>query len=197
MTNNPNIALMDMDGTLCDYDGAMQRDLAKLASPNEEYEITGYGQQHPDYIWERMKLIKSRGEWWENLPQLKLGFDILNILKKLNFQISILTQGPKENPIAWSHKVSWCMKNVPDLDITITRDKGLVYGKVLVDDYPEYIERWLKWRPRGFVIMPAQKWNENFVNDKVLRYNGENLNEVQNLLEKIKDRKSGEKIENR
>ncbi|MFL5347438.1 MAG: hypothetical protein ACJ8AT_21850 [Hyalangium sp.] len=29
----------------------------------------------------------------------------------------------------------------------------------LVDmDGPEYIQRWLTWRPRGLVITPAQLW---------------------------------------
>jgi|GEM_PF-4745712 len=38
-----------------------------------------------------------------------------------------------------------------------------------------YIERWLTWRPRGLVIMPAQPWNEDFRHSNVLRYNGKNL----------------------
>jgi len=54
----------------------------------------------------------------------------------------ILTQGPKKNPASWSGKKKWIDKNLgQDVDITITRDKGLVYGKVLVDDYPGYIEK--------------------------------------------------------
>lgn len=64
------------------------------------------------------------------------------------------------------------MRNLPDIPLTITRDKGLVYGRMLVDDWPEYVERWLKWRPRGMVVMPAQPWNADYKHPNVLRYDG-------------------------
>ena len=176
------VALVDLDGTLADYDGAMARDLGNLRSPDEQEEEIGYGKPHPPHIWARMKLIKASGEWWENLPRLKLGFDVLEIMESLGFYISVLTQGPKSNPVAWSHKVKWCFKNIPDIDITITRNKGLVYGRVLMDDNPEYIEQWLAHRPRGLVIMPAQKWNKDYAHPNVIRYDGSNLLEVHNAL---------------
>lgn len=72
------------------------------------------------------------------------------------------------------------------MDITITRDKGLVYGKVLVDDYPGYIERWLKWRKNGLVIMPASKSNKDFKHEQVIRYDGSNLEEVSLAMESVK-----------
>ena len=179
-----------MDGTIADYDGQMQKDMAELASPEEPQEEIGYDKPHSPHIWARMKMIKARGEWWENIPKLKLGFDVLDILREFDFYISILTQGPKENPVAWSHKVAWCMKNVPDLDITITRNKGLVYGKILVDDYPEYIMQWLQHRPRGLVIMPAQNWNLNFKHDNVIRYDGKNLDKVRDAIKMAKKREA-------
>ena len=61
MNENQDIALVDMDGTIADYDGAMQRDMAKLAAPEEPQEEIGYGKPHPPHIWERMKMIKERG----------------------------------------------------------------------------------------------------------------------------------------
>ena len=189
MTNDSKpVGLVDIDGTLADYDGAMEKDLELLRSPNEEKYTTGLHKKHPPHIWNRMELIKSRGEWWENLPTLKAGFTLLHELKELDFYISILTQGPKDNPIAWSHKVAWCKKNVPDLDITITRRKGLVYGRVLVDDYPEYISQWLEWRPRGLVIMPAQPWNVDFKHSNIIRYDQTNLIEVREALTEARSR---------
>ena len=188
------VALVDMDGTLADYDGAMARDLAKMASPNEAPEEIGYEKPHDPHIWERMKLIKANGDWWENLPRFKLGFDVLEILEDLGFYVSVLTQGPKANPIAWSHKVKWCVKNIPDIDITITRNKGLVYGKVLVDDYPEYVEQWLAHRPRGLVIMPAQNWNKDFKHPNVIRYDGSNWHQVQEALEIARFRQPNEEL---
>lgn len=188
------IGLVDLDGVLCDYDKAMQHDLDIMLAPGEKRYLIGLHKRHPSYVVVRMDLIKSSGEWWENLPQFKLGFDVLEILKELNFYVSILTQGPKENAIAWSHKLRWCIKNVPYLDITITRRKGLVYGKVLVDDYPVYIQQWLEHRPRGLVIMPAHEWNKDFVHPNVIRYDGANIKEVRKALVIVRNRKSGEEL---
>lgn len=170
---NPEpIALFDMDGTLCDYEKGLARSLKKLKSPHES-PIKPPFRDVPKYLMERMNLIRQSEEWWSKLPKLKLGFDIWKLAGQCGFRRMILTQGPKYNPRSWSGKKIWIDKNLGKrVDITITRDKGLVYGKVLVDDYPEYIERWLKWRPRGFVIMPAAVGNESFRHKQVIRYDG-------------------------
>ena len=183
------IALLDMDGTVADYDGQLAKDLATLASPDEKPYVLWERDTVPKYIQARMDLIKCRGEWWENLPVLSLGMKIVKALRQFEFDIHILTQGPKKNPEAWSHKAKWVMKNLPDIPITITRDKGLVYGRVLADDWPEYIVRWLKFRPRGQVIMPAHRWNEKFKHPNVLRYDGHNDEELYKALEYAKNRK--------
>jgi len=179
MENSRRIALIDLDGVLVDYDKGMLESLKKMHSPLEPL-LENYTNWHdtPYYLFQRMELIKSNGEWWENLPKFKLGFDVLDILKELDYYISILTQGPKRHPTAWSNKLRWCHKNVPDLDVTITRNKSIVYGRVLVDDYPEYIEGWLAHRPRGLVVMPANVQNKDFIHSNLIRYDGTNLKEV-------------------
>ena len=188
------IGLIDLDGTLVDFDFAMQRDLDEMKSPEEPRYVIGLHKRHPPHIVARMDAIKSDGDWWEDLPRLQLGFDVLDILNELGFYISVLTQGPKKNPIAWTHKLRWVMKNIPDLDVTITRRKGLVYGKVLVDDYPSYIQQWLEHRPRGLVIMPAHEWNKDFSHPNVLRYDGSNVDRVKRNLVMVRDRKTMEEL---
>jgi 5'-nucleotidase len=184
-----NIALFDMDGTLCDYEGGLVSELEKLRSPNEQIICDPLRHDAPDYLKERMNVIRKSREWWANLPKLKIGFEILQEAKRLDYRIMILTQGPRKNPDAWSGKKVWIDKNLgEDVEVTMTRDKGLVYGKVLVDDYPEYIERWLEWRPRGAVIMPANDANKNFKHPQVTRYDGNNLEEISYILEKSKIR---------
>lgn len=182
------IALLDMDGTVADYDGQLNKDMALLASPSEKPYATWEKKEQPPYILARMQLIKCRGSWWENLPTLPVGMKIVDCLRSLEFSIHILTQGPKSNPEAWSHKAKWVMKNLPDIPITITRDKGLVYGRVLVDDWPEYILRWLEFRPRGQIIMPAQRWNKGFTHPNVLRYDGTNDEELMKALKFARNR---------
>jgi 5'-nucleotidase len=189
-----NIALFDMDGTLCDHNLPLAKDLKKLQGPSEKDYSSIHTDHVPDYIKARADLIRSSKEWWANLPKFKLGWDILKIARKLGFKIMILTQGPKDKPEAWSGKMIWLQKNLPNIDVTMTRDKGLVYGKLLVDDYPPYIERWLENRPRGLVIMPAHEQNKHFSHPNVIRYNGKNIKEVKKVLEIVKQRKHNQPL---
>ena len=178
-----NVALFDMDGTLCDYDNALRKSLEGVRSSYEP-EIGDIFREEPEYIKNRINLITSSQEWWAKLPRLKLGWDVLEATKNLDYRIMILTQGPRRNPASWSGKKRWIDANLgEDTDITITRDKGLVYGRVLVDDFPEYIERWIKWRERGLVIMPANEGNKYYKNLQVVRYDGTNLSDVVQALQ--------------
>jgi hypothetical protein len=183
MKEQERIALFDMDGTLCDYESRLIADLNDLNSPQEQYIDRVPDDDAPLYLRKRVDLIRSSVEWWATLPKFQLGFDIWELTNDLGFRRMILTAGPKRNPNAWSGKKIWIDGNLgTNTDITITRDKDLVYGKVLVDDWPDYILRWLEWRPRGLVIMPASKTNENFKHEQVIRYTGHNLAQVEDAL---------------
>lgn len=169
------IALVDMDGTLFDYEGSLKNELAKLRSPFEK-EIGFNFKENPKYIQNRIDLITGYESFWADMPKFKLGWDVLEILQDLDYQIDILTQGPRRNPVAWSGKKKCIDKHFgEDFNITQTRNKGRVYGKVLVDDFPGYIENWLRWRKNGQVIMPANDFNQDFKNSQVIRYDGKNF----------------------
>src|SRR3989304_9474066 len=94
-----DIALFDMDGTLCDFRGELIRKLEDLRSP-EEPKWEGHIDNSPEYIKKRADVICRSEEWWANLPKFQLGWDILEIAKELGYRIMILTQGPKKNPAA-------------------------------------------------------------------------------------------------
>lgn len=152
------VALVDMDGTIADYERAM---LAALEDVLRDHDNT----HHPlsDRTYDKIKLlIKQQPGFWLNLEPIRFGLKIAVELEKLGFKLMVLTKGPVRSTNAWTEKVEWCAKWLPTADVTITHDKGLVYGKVLVDDYPEYILRWLEWRPRGIVLMPRRAWNAGF-----------------------------------
>jgi len=185
-----NIALFDMDGTLCDHDKALKRDMEKLKSPKEVLPKNLMDDANPKHLKERADMIRKQTGWWENLEPFKLGFDILKITKELNFQTYILTKGPSSKPTAWAEKVKWIRKHVPSAKVTITEDKSQVYGKILVDDYPEYIIGWLKNRPRGLVIMPAHPYNKDFTHPNIIRYDGKNKKQVIEAIKKVKTRGS-------
>jgi len=186
------IALFDLDGTLCDYDKIIARDYNLMKSPNEPSYKRFKDDEKPKYFERRIREIRERDGWWEKLPKLKLGFDILKIAKELDFNIHILTKGPTRSQNAWTGKAKWVQKNIkkdyPNAKLTITEDKGLVYGTILIDDYIEYVERWLTWRPRGVVIMPSHPWNEEYSHPNVIRYDGKNIDQVKERMLWAKNR---------
>jgi 5'-nucleotidase len=195
MTEINSVALFDMDGTLCDYDKGLSEAMESLRSPVEPVCRLPILDSSPLHLRKRADMIRSSSSWWEKLPRFELGWDILKVAHELGYKVMILTQGPRKNPESWAGKKRWIDKNLgEDTDITITRDKSLVYGKVLVDDFPGYIEKWLSWRERGLVIMPANEGNKNFKHPQVIRYDGTNLNEVRRAMKIARDRKRGEDL---
>lgn len=171
------IALVDMDGTLADYDLGMRTALLKLCNAEERGQATLAEDMHSleqlgDHWKVRMDMIKAQAGWWRRLPRIEDNFRVLHLMRQMWFDIHILTKGPWRTTSAWSEKVEWCREHTPFASVHITEDKGLVYGKVLMDDWPPYIRRWLTWRPRGLVIMPAQPWNKDFKHPNVVRWDG-------------------------
>lgn len=153
------LALVDLDGTLADFAGAMRRDLAKLKAP-EEPELQDWDDNKlPPHIKARWDLIKRQPNWWFNLEYLESGQFLVRTLQEVGYRVHILTRGPRKLATAWEQKVEWVLKNVPGAEITIAPNKSMVYGKLLVDDWPDYVLPWLEHRPRGIVILPDQPWN--------------------------------------
>ena len=189
-TVDDNIALVDLDGTVADFDSAMKLRLAPLCGPHEP----DYGDNYddvPPYIKARRDLIKRQPGFWRVLPTIDLGFDVVNCLRDVGFRLNILTKCPKRNPRVWTEKVEWCVEYLPDAQITLTEEKTNVYGKVLVDDYPPYFLPWLKVRPRGLVIAVAQPWNKDFTHPNLIRYDGTNLPQVMEAIERAYKRVGG------
>lgn len=178
----PAIALIDLDGTLADYDEAICRDMAKISSGLEPEYIPHASQQFK-YFEAREDIIRRQPGWWLGLKPIESSFKVLDLLREMEFCLHILTKGPATKPLAWKEKVEWANKYVPDAGITITQDKGLVYGRLLFDDYPEYCLRWLKWRPSGIVIMPVHSGNKSFSHPNVIKFDGKITDE---LVERVK-----------
>lgn len=168
---SPAVALLDMDGTVANYDGTMAEAMERLRSPDEPTWTPGG--EVPPWMEARSRLVATQPGFWRNLPKLQAGFDIANALAALDFEVHVLTKGPSRKSIAWTEKKDWCDEHLPSALVTITEAKRLVYGKVLVDDWPPYFTEWLHHRPRGVVVVPAQPWNvmaEDLAPANIFRY---------------------------
>lgn len=168
------IILFDMDNTLCDWDGAMRRDLKQVLPPELVEKVEDWlgdeRRERPDWVERLMTVIRTQAGWWRSLEPLKVGMDLLNLVLHTDWETNILTKGPHGKPAAWSEKKEWCLDHiVRDVPVTIAANKSLVYGKVLVDDYPPYVESWLKWRKNGLAILPAHNYNKGFSHPNAIR----------------------------
>jgi 5'(3')-deoxyribonucleotidase len=195
------IALIDLDGTVADYDGAMYERMRLLQAPEETpYGGRDFDDKEPPHVEARRKLIQRSPGFWKDLAPIERGLDIVDELRALEFELHVLTKGPRSTPSAWSEKVEWCHHWLPDAHPTVTSDKSLVYGRTLVDDFPPYFEAWRAQRPNGLVVCVAHPWNADYgVGGKkechgVIRYTGTNMNEVRQLLARARHRKSGESL---
>jgi 5'(3')-deoxyribonucleotidase len=162
------VALIDMDGTVADFDTAMRVELAKLAAPSEtqaEYP----DEETPPWIKARERLIKNQPGFWRNLARIDVGFRILQELKDSGFELHVLTKGPKYAFSAFTEKREWCEEHLNGIKVTISDDKSLVYGRILFDDWIPYVKSWLAVRPRGLVIMVDHPHNQGFDHPQVIR----------------------------
>lgn len=176
------VALLDMDGTVADYDGAMIAALETLRAPEEPPILLGHSKD-PPHIEARKKLIKGTPGFWRRLPRIERGFEIVEDLREFKFELNVLTKGPSGTLSAWTEKAEWCREHLPDALVAVTEwPKAYSYGRVLVDDWPEYFMPWLHRRPRGIVIAVAQPWNEGVAHQNLIRYDGTNRDQVREAL---------------
>jgi hypothetical protein len=188
------VALFDLDGSLADYDLAMRRDLRPLCAPQEppitvDTNLHELEDRHP-HIKARMDLIKAKPGWWLTLPRIEMGFVIVNLAREMGYQLNVLTKAPFHHTRAWTEKVEWC-KGQPELaaaDVHLTMNKGLVYGTLLYDDYPVYMDLWLANRPRGLGIMLATPENSEYKHPNVVKWDGTNLKKVARAMQAAYDR---------
>ena len=173
------IILLDLDGTVADWDAAMIRDLQRCLPidyyPKIEIWMKEERRNRPEWVENLMSVIRNQVGWWFNLEPLDLGMHLFELIKssRWDWEINVLTKGPATKPNAWMEKVQWCTKYLGTVPVTVCANKSLVYGRVLVDDYPPYMEQWLKYRPNGLGIMPAHFHNRGFKHPNVIRVNSE------------------------
>ena len=182
-----NIGLFDMDGSVANYEGQLRNDICKLVGEADLKRFDELGMWQADELEpfkSLIRLIKKQPCWWRSLPVLRNGMLIYKLSESIGFKNHILTKGPKRFPRAWKEKVEWCQEHFGELvDIHISSNKAIVYGKFLYDDFPDYMDRWLNARPRGLGIMPVNQTNKDFSHPRCIKWDGYNYDEVKTALE--------------
>jgi hypothetical protein len=173
------IAYFDMDDTLVQYTPAIERDYNLYKGPNDP----GFSPENKKipYLRKRIDLIRSVPGWWLSLEPHQPGFEILEVCKELGFEIRVASRGPNRCDNAWMEKFMWCKKYLPGVGVTITLDKSVLLGDLLVEDYPEYLDAWLENNPKSHgIIMPYTR-NSDYEHDRVFEYR----NSPQDLKERL------------
>lgn len=181
------IALFDMDGTIANYEVGMRdafRNITGKELPGDLHD------RMPVYDLNCMSMIKSQVGWWKNLKPIPSGLELMEYCVELGAHIHILTQAPRDVPFAWGEKYEWCLEHVSPIysnfSIAVVRGgarngeenlygigKGTVYGRVLVDDYPPFMDAWLANRKNGLGIMPKAALNGAYEHPQVIRMGAE------------------------
>ena len=191
------IALIDMDGTLVDYDGAFLRDLKRISNKEERELIESYKGNvwkmcTENFLFERRRhMITSQYGWWTDLNPIEENIDVVRLMHEMDFEIHICTKGPFSKPFSWMEKVESIKKNIDvPVKMNIVTDKSLFYGAVLFDDYIPFVEKWLKHRPRGLGILPNNEGNKGYSHSNAIHYDGSTLSfeSVKEALNRVLER---------
>ena len=108
---------VDMDGVLCDFAGAMAKQ-----GPEMTKKYNGKATAVPGFFL-NMEPMPGAIEAFEKLAQMH--------------DVYILSTGPWSSPGAWTEKVLWVQKHLPEAAfkrLILGHDKDLLQGDILIDD---------------------------------------------------------------
>lgn len=184
MVEVDNLALFDLDGSLANYDKAMIAGLQLLAGPDEPPIDDLWRIRTLPHIHNRKEAISKIPGFWVNLEPIPEGMAVYNAALEIGFRTMVLTQCPAKKYYAAKEKIEWIHKHLGDeIPFDLTREKQGRYGRLLYDDYPEYMDQWLSVRPRGLGIMPVTEYNKDYRHPQVIRYDGTNLEYVKRCMQ--------------
>ena len=130
---------VDMDGVLVDFFGAW----AKLMQKDHFTKI--------DDVKGALQKIRDTDDFWLNLPKTSNADQLLNIIKQIKGNYTILSSPLADDPKSEPHKREWIKNNLtnfPPKDVIITHDKAKYATQkdgtpnILIDDYGVNIKNW-------------------------------------------------------
>lgn len=183
------VALIDLDDTMVALSDRIREEIDKIAH-KDELTLDKYSRDSSLFN-RRWQLIKSQPNFWSTLPPIKTGFAVYNEIRAAGFATHVLTHCPRKTYSAWAGKAQWCDVNLPNVDITITRNKSLTHAALLFDDWPEYMQTWLDAQRRSYGIMLAHPHNTGFQHPRVYKVFSRtfesDLPQLRNFLTHVRD----------
>lgn len=138
------LILVDQDGVLADFDGALYEVLDDLGHDTSEFEATAWDytedvlrQYGPDAVAALDAAWRSPG-FFRRLEVIEGAVEAIEGLLDVGFEVAVCTAPSLENPTCASDKLWWIARHFPRLErhVTLATDKTLVQGDVLIDDRP-------------------------------------------------------------
>src|SRR5580700_1369568 len=89
-------ALIDLDGSLADYDGALRAAMDAIRAPGEPpyADRLAVGREEP-HMEARRKLIQAQPGFWRGLERIERGFEVVDRMRRIGFGLHVLTKGPR------------------------------------------------------------------------------------------------------
>lgn len=181
MGKKPNkyVALFDLDGTLADLDRQLADDMNRIKGPDEPDFVAALpGQKSPPHIKARKIMIFNQPDWWEQLPRYQPGWDVLEMVRQAGLQVQIASKPSMDCHDSAAQKLRWVERHLGKVVTHLSGDKGMIQADLLVDDWVQYVARWLELNPQGRAILPLHSWNQDFRHDRAIHYDGTNADQV-------------------
>ena len=158
------ILYIDMDGVLCDFDGAVNAHPLRNKYKNRKDCIPG--------IFKDLKPLPGAIEAFEYL------WDV--------FDVYILSTPPWRNPDGWIHKKEWVEKHIPKAKrrLILTHHKNLNKGDYLIDDthyrgQAEFGGQWIHFNTPDFPNwVSVLSYLGDIANSDTVEYESTDTNEI-------------------
>jgi 5'(3')-deoxyribonucleotidase len=159
--NNSKIILLDVDGILADFVGAVLKLVNKPEVQVDRWDFHEQLGMTAKEMWATIDLVGH--DFWADMPKLQWAHDIVGVIAYYEMvSKTMLCTSPSLWDGCNDGKVAWIKKNfsVFQRRFIITPCKHLLRGDfILIDDSDENCEKF--WENRQEAILFPQMWNAN------------------------------------
>lgn len=163
---------MDMDGVLYPFDDAFNALSVEYGGPKHDFtnwvnfsEV--FGDEIVDKIWHDPRLFQSHP------PYVSAALGMAELRDMSNVEVFVVTNPGRNPEITIPAKWAWLQENFPWIDayhFVTMHAKWLFQTNMLVEDFPDNINKWVKHNPGNTAVMIDRPWNKA-VTQKMLARN--------------------------